>query len=315
MADPAIPLLVDKALAGLPAHGAAMVVRVGEGMVARSKGRLPRSGRVTASTVMYAASLTKQLIAALVVQAIDEQRLAYEMPVAGLVPLPAWADRIRVHHLLHHTSGLPEVTAPAVSAAGSNAEVVARLRASSDVTAAPGQRFAYCNTGYVVLAIALEQAFGESVLDLAQRRIFEPLEMTNSALNSATLVDLGPEYPHPPGTVGDGGWWTSAADLGIWLQALNQDEYWSAVASRMQQPGALEHGELLEYAWGVRVTMQQGRRTVTHGGGWPGWLSKSVRLPEQKIAVALLAQADDEQAISEAAAAVAAQVAPLTSHS
>jgi len=61
-------------------------------------------------TVFHLASLTKQLTAACVALLVQQGRLDTASPLAQWLPeLPAWAARVRVRHLLHHTSGLPDV--------------------------------------------------------------------------------------------------------------------------------------------------------------------------------------------------------------
>src|SRR5215218_11337399 len=60
---------------------------------------------------------------------------------------------IRLRHLLHHTSGLADVTAPSRGVPASNADVFERLqRRRQPALDSPGRRFCYNNTGYVLLA-------------------------------------------------------------------------------------------------------------------------------------------------------------------
>ena len=64
---------------------------------------------VTPSTTFYAASITKQLIAALVARAVLDGHLEVQTSIRTHLPgLPAWTTPIRVHHLLHHTATLPQ---------------------------------------------------------------------------------------------------------------------------------------------------------------------------------------------------------------
>ena len=59
---------------------------------------------------MYAASLAKQVVGVLVALLVRDGRLGVEDRLRLHVPeLPAWAEAVRVRHLLHHTSGLPDV--------------------------------------------------------------------------------------------------------------------------------------------------------------------------------------------------------------
>jgi hypothetical protein len=55
----------------------------------------------------------------------------------------------------------------------------------------------------------------------------------------------------------------------------------------------------VDYAWGVRVTPAPYGRVITHGGSWPGWLAKTVRVPERQVAVAILSVGAEERAVSD----------------
>ena len=143
--------------------------------------------------------------------------------------LPQWARQVRLRHLIHHTSGLAQETA--------------------EPSAAPGVRFAYSNAGYVLLAEAIGRAAGEPLPGLARRLIFAPLGMADS------LFWTGPE-PAPPGaapldpadppplSVGDGGLWSTAADLLRWADGLDRDRL--GITGRVQTPGALDDGTPLD---------------------------------------------------------------------
>ena len=58
-------------------------------------------------------------------------------------------------------------------------------------------------------------------------------------------------------------------------------------------------GTEVDYAWGVRVASTPYGRLITHGGSWQSWLSKTVRVPDRQIAVAVLSVGAEELAVSE----------------
>lgn len=272
-------------------------------------GELPGSGPVTPYSLCYAASVTKQLTATLVAMTIEAGLLSYDAPVgAALAELPRWLEPVQIRHLLHHTSGLPEL-ATLATAGLDNAQLLQRLRERAGPVAPPGRVFAYCNTGYVLLAIAVEECLGEPFEALAGSRIFTPLGLSGSRLGGPPPVTIAGE-PTPPLTVGDGGWWASAADLNAWLVALNRSRLGSGplapeLVELLETPGRLDDGTPLDYAWGMRVTEREGRRTLTHGGSWPGWLAKTVRQPDHGIAVTVLSTSSDESCVSDLGLALA----------
>lgn len=289
--------LVEKSLAGLPAAGIAVSVSSAPDTAARCRGQIAGEP-VTPATPMYAASVTKQIVGYLTAVAVEDARLAYDARIVDIRPgLPSWLGEVRIRHLLHHTSGLPEVTKSASGQATHNGAVLDRLRASAPDTITPGVRFAYSNTGYIVLAEAVAVTYATPLDQLARAEIFEPLGMADSRLGGRPASIPG--FPDPPGTVGDGGLWTTLNDLTVWLSALNQRRPGSAAAARLDSPGALDDGASLDYGWGVRVTQTATGPLVTHGGSWPGWVSKTVRYPERDIAVAVMSHGSDDQTISQ----------------
>ena len=184
-----------------------------------------------------------------------------------------------------------------------NELVLEALRATTRPLAAPGERYAYSNVGYILLAEVLATTAGEPLGALAHRRVFAPLDM------SATHLGEEPETHQPqpgfPGTVGDGGLWTTANDLLCWLMAMNA-EYLGRDATRLiQRPGTLDDGAALTYAWGINVRPHTHGPMYTHGGNWPGWAAKTVRQPSTSIAVALLSTSDDVLLVSDTTVRIA----------
>jgi CubicO group peptidase (beta-lactamase class C family) len=162
------------------------------------------------------------------------------------------------------------------------------------------------NAGYVLLAEAVSRLADRPVSQLARDLIFEPLGMTTTRLGGEPRRTAG--QPDPPGTIGDGGLWTSATDLTAWLAAMN-DGMLSPGAVRLAEiPGYLADGTVLDYAWGVRIAQTPNGRRLTHGGTWANWLAKTVRFPERRVAVAIVSTEGSEAAISELGTQLAATV-------
>lgn len=263
---------------------------------------------VDAGTPFYVASVTKQLVGVLAAQQVLAGRLDVEASTRALLPaLPSWTAPVRVRHLLHHASGLP-ATPRVLAAAGrreertlTNAAVVAGLSRLPGPDRPPGEVFAYSNVGYVLLAEVLEAVTGTSLPELARRQVLDPLGL--GGWLGATPAGT-PAARQPPATLGDGGWWTGAADLLTWLEALDAGRLGGGVSALVQTPGRLDDGSPLTYGWGVTVRADGDRTTLTHGGNWTGWTAKTVRAPGTGTAVALLTTSDDVDAVSRAAVAL-----------
>ena len=231
-------------------------------------------GFVTTGTLMYAASIAKQVIGLLLSQQIQAGALDEGQTLSEYVgDLPDWAGQIRVRHLIHHTSGLPPTRSPAEAA--DNQKVLAFLRGCQGLTTQPGTTYAYSNVGYICLAEILTRLSGRTVEHLAHSTLFTPLGMTSTTLGPTIPITRSGHAP-PPVTVGDGGLWTTAEDLLRWNDAMNSHVFGRAVHERAETTGTLDDGTPLDYAWGVRVIDHRGRRTLSHGGSWPTWSAKTV---------------------------------------
>lgn len=299
--------VLSATLVDIPAEGLAVGVVDGPSTALAYRGFL--AGEVVGpGTTFYGASLAKQVVASLLASMVLSGDASPDDPVHEWLPqLPRWMEEVRLRHLLHHTSDLPDVTLLPPKAP-SNREVIDRLqRVDPALRIWPGVRFRYNNAGYVLLAEVVARICGRGVGDLAQETLFHPLQLTTTRLGGEP-IQL-PATPDPPGTIGDGGLWTSIADLTAWLVAMNDGTLGTAIVRRLETPGRLEDGSPLDYGWGVRITATSHGLQVTHGGSWATWLAKTVRIPDLGIAVAVLSTGSTEVAISDVGTQLAALLA------
>jgi CubicO group peptidase (beta-lactamase class C family) len=298
MADDEVLTLLGAALADLEADGVAMGVVVGDQVEFVYRGRRGDE-RVDRHTAFYGASVTKQIVGVLLARVIVDRAADVDDLVLRWLPeLPDWTGSVRLGHLIHHTSGLPDVTDPALGIPRSNADVIERFQRLQPFSGPqPGVRYAYNNAGYVLLAEALTRILKRPISEIASTELFIPLALTDTQLGGKA-VQL-PVPPDPPGTVGDGGLWTSIADLTSWLRACNMAEFGASAQRLAETTTQLVDGSHLDYAWGVRITPAPYGRLITHGGSWQRWLAKTVRIPERQVAVAILSVDATEQAVSD----------------
>jgi len=157
-------------------------------------------GRMTGEHRVLVGSLSKQFTAWLILQAAAEGRLSLDDPVRAHVPeLPdAVCGGVRLHHLMHHTSGLRDITAlTEVAATGgaapppSPAAILAVLARQSRLRWAPGSRYGYSNSNHAVLGVVLERAYGTPLRRLLRTRVWGPLGMNATDLRD----DVARLYP------------------------------------------------------------------------------------------------------------------------
>jgi CubicO group peptidase (beta-lactamase class C family) len=267
-----------------------------------ARGQTAAGAPLTAHTVVYTASVSKQITAAATALLVRGGRLDPESTLAHWMPeLPPWAAPVKVRHLIHHTSGLPEgVDFDELDAAGldrTTPRVVEALTRAGQLDSAPGSTFAYRNSGYVCLAVIVERAAGRPFADFAREELFEPLAMHHTrfwAGPAAHPPGAAPTAPHRPAarSLGDGGVWSTAADLLRWNRALDRDQL--GVTATLQTPGRLDDGTELDYAWALDVREYAGCRVYRHGGLWAGLSVQLVRVADRRTGLVVLALDHDE---------------------
>jgi D-alanyl-D-alanine carboxypeptidase len=146
-------------------------------------------------------SNTKTMTATIILQLVQERRLALDDPVAHYYPGVPNGDSITIGDLLDMRSGLPNYTYdPAFVQQPQKAWTPQDLLALSfakPVDFAPGAEFEYSNTNYIVLGLILEKITGMSAPEAFRQRIFEPLGLTHTSLPG--LSDNTIPGPHPSG--------------------------------------------------------------------------------------------------------------------
>lgn len=244
---------VDTLLKGLIAErepGAAVLVAkdgravyIGARGVADLQAMRPIDGR----TDFRLASVTKQFTAAAVMLLVRNGKLRYEDSLTDLFPdFPEYGRAVTVRNLLNHTSGLSDYeelmpaadrSVPVEDVQIQDAGVLDLLKRQKAGWFVPGSRWSYSNSGYVLLGLIVEKASGRSFPSFLQERIFTPLNMINTlayvrgknkvpnrAFGHAkengrwSVTDQSPTSA----TLGDGGVYSSLADLLQWDEALRR---------------------------------------------------------------------------------------------
>ncbi len=152
-------------------------------------------------------SITKQFTAASILLLEERGKLKTDDLVKKYMPdaPPAW-DKITIYNLLTHTSGIPNFTSfpdyhSSEATPTTPEKLVARFR-DKPLDFAPGEKWSYSNSGYVLLGYLLEKITGESYKNFVQQNIFGPLGMSDSGYDSNSAVILHRAYGYSPGPNG-----------------------------------------------------------------------------------------------------------------
>ncbi|MFO0980706.1 MAG: serine hydrolase domain-containing protein [Planctomycetota bacterium] len=302
---------------------AVMLVDHGEIVFAKGYGlaNVAEHVPVTPQTVFDVGSVSKQFTAMAIMMLAEQGELSYDDSLSKFLPeFPAYAANITVRHLLHHTGGLPDYMAAfertrrfAPGFMPTTHDAVRLLAEQPRPDFAPGDQWAYSNSGYVVLAAIVEAASGQRFPDFVRENIFEPLGMRHSLVmdeNVQTAANRAISYAreatgftdidaHPLNLIyGDGAVNTTIEDLFLWDQALATEKLVKASTRELAfTSGKRNDGTDTGYGFGWAVGQFFGRRCVSHGGAWVGFRAFIMRLPAQEFSVVIeanLAQADPE---------------------
>ena len=136
-------------------------------------------------------SITKQFTAMLILQLAAEGKLDLQKPISTYLPdyPKTTGDIITTHHLLTHTSGIPNYTSfPGFMADESRTpytpDAFVKKFDEKELDFTPGERFSYSNSGYFLLGVIAEKLSGKSYEELLHEKIFTPLNMNDTGYDN-----------------------------------------------------------------------------------------------------------------------------------
>jgi CubicO group peptidase (beta-lactamase class C family) len=255
------------------------------------------------STKFRLGSITKQFTAASILLLQERGKLNITDPVKKYMPdAPAAWDKVTIYHVLTHTSGIPSFTgfpdyAKLEPFPATPVELVARFR-DKPLEFEPGEKWNYSNSGYVLLGYLIEKISGESYEKFVRENIFTPLGMKDSGYdsNSAIIphrasgyVSKGDHFEHA-GFInmtvphGAGALYSTSEDLLKWESGLFGGKVLQAASlEKMTTPFKND------YACGLAVSDEGGRKVISHGGGIEGFNTQLSYYPADKLTVVVLA--------------------------
>src|SRR4028119_1902180 len=140
-------------------------------------------------------SITKQFTATLIMQLVEQGKLKLDGKLSEYLPdyRKDVGDKVTIHHLLTHTSGIPSYTSlpnfmAEVSRNPFTPVEFVKNYASGDLEFEPGAKFRYNNSGYFLLGAIIEKVHGKPYEQVLKENVFEPLGMNNSGYDHHDAV-------------------------------------------------------------------------------------------------------------------------------
>jgi len=286
--------------------GAALVGNAGKPILAKGYGFADTGSKRknTDRTLFEIASITKQFTAAAILKLETMGKLSTQDPIHKHLPgVPENCQKITIHHLLSHTSGVPGANA---RGSGPDLERAVREFCGSGPKHPLGKHWEYWNGGYALLAGIVETASGDTYMEFCQQHLFEPADMKDTGFTGDKTLDpkraaigtssRGPArsaLDHPYRSYGwqyrgMGGAVTTVQDMWKWDRALHGEKVLGKKAKQK-----LFHPVLKSYAYGWFVkSAVHGKTCIQHGGGVRGFVSVFRRYPDDDGCIVVVANSD-----------------------
>jgi CubicO group peptidase (beta-lactamase class C family) len=310
---------------------AVLAVKDGEIVFERGYGITDLGARhkIDAQTNFRLASVTKQFTAMAIMLLAHDGHLRYDQPLVDIFPgFPEYGSFITIRHLLNHTSGLldyedlmPKVEAntPMEQVQIKDAAVLELLKQQNSTKFAPGTRWGYSNSGYVLLGLIVEQVSGLPFGQFLHDRIFVPLKMIHTVAYERGKNEVSNRaFGHTKGaagwqqtdqsptsaTLGDGGVYSSLVDLAKWDKALrdhtllSNDEMQPALIPVQVPEGGVTQpdGTPAEYGFGWFLNPYRGHARMWHYGETAGFRTSIQRFLDDRLTIIVLCNRTDIEA-------------------
>jgi len=284
----------------------------------------------TADTQFFIASITKQFTAAALLhilwhqnRSIESLKAALHTPLSHYLPssdpiwsgsMPQWANKVTLHHMLTHTSGLPS---PGFQSSEdiilTPAEVTAFFK-SKPLLFKPGTSYQYCYSGYFLLSQIIERLSGKSLSAYLHESFFKPLGMKSTFLpesGTCRTMKASGKYPNvargytyikqPMNEVklygrnallcGSGGIVSSISDLLIWNQHLHNNQALPPEVTALMLTSHVQidpKDSSIFYCYGIKKISDPQGDIFRHEGSMSGFISTLQYRPRDQLSFVVL---------------------------
>jgi CubicO group peptidase (beta-lactamase class C family) len=301
------------------------------------------------------ASFTKQFTAMAIMLLVRDGKVRYDQSLTEIfAEFPAYGKRITVRNLLNHTGGLPDyedLMAAVEKTRGpswspekqiQDAAVLQLLKKESPGKFAPGTKWEYSNSGYVVLGLIVAKVSGKPFGEFLHEGIFAPLRMDHTLVFEKGKSEVSNRaYGHvkkentfvqsdqssTSATQGDGGIYSNLEDLAKWDDALrnhtllSEKEFLPAITPAELPPGGDAklaedvpeslRGQASAYGFGWFLNLQGAHPLVWHYGDTMGFKTAIFRYTRDNVTVMVLCNRTD---LDQGSLALKAAQFVLSSH-
>lgn len=297
--------------------GVVVIARDGQPVFAQAHGYADREKKTanTVDTPFLLGSMNKLFTGLAIGQLVEQGKLSYEDPLSKFLPGfpdPESAQRIKIKHLLSHTSGLGSYWNPEFFAS------LDRLRSVQDILDVagreppefePGTKWRYSNTGYQLLGRVIEAVTGEDYYDYMRKNVFAPAGVTTDLFPNYDRDGVAMAHPYELEFDGErlhyvdktatsprrggpaGGGIASALDLIRLANAIHDGRIVTPDTYRLHASAKPELASPM-YGYGITPNARMAKRPlVGHGGNAPGQCTAFGTLTDTPYTIVVLSNA------------------------
>lgn len=266
--------------------GTVLIVKEGEILLKKQysqkeKGNCP----INPNYSYWIASLSKQFTASAILLLQEKGKLnTVDSINKYLLNVPSDKKNITIHHLLTHTSGLPDMYA------ADGIENIDRAQAAilkNKLTTKIGQKYSYSNDGYQLLAIIIEKVSGIKYDEFLNQEFFIPLNMNHSGnsgdkqkLRTLNVAQKGigaskkiygnpQDWPENYGYKGSTGVLSNPDDLYKWHLSIQNNIILSKESTNMlfKEHIVKDPENEIYYGYGWNIFESKNGKVIVHSGG------------------------------------------------
>lgn len=278
---------------------------------ALGKANLELNADLQTDNVFELGSMTKQFTAVAVLMLEEHGKLSVKDPVSKYIPDYPSGGKITIHHLLTHTSGIKDFTKMKALSDIAQKDMTPKMMVdffkNEPVDFAPGEKFEYNNSGYILLGYIIELVSGETYEDFVNKHIFKKVGMDQSYYASDRNVIHKRAYGYHKKSYGyvnktvisfsvpfsSGSLMSTLGDMLKWQDALNRNLLLNATETRKAfSKYKLNDGKEFTYGYGWHIKEINGTPSREHGGSIFGFKTMGIYIPKEDIYVIGLSNCD-----------------------
>jgi CubicO group peptidase (beta-lactamase class C family) len=265
-----------------------------------------------ATTIYRIGSITKQFTSAAIMRQVEQGKISLDDDMSKYLPdFPLHDHHVSIRQLLNHTSGIHSYTSniawPLTWSKELTPREIVRFVENDTFDFAPGTKWLYNNTGYVLLGMILEKVTGMPYAQYLQREFFAPLGLrrtsycpsspSDTAFAAGYAVARGSvapaQYLHMSHPFSAGALCSTVGDFAMWQRALAGGRVVNARSfGLMSTPDTLNNGNRLSYGFGLVPGNFAGHRSIGHSGGVNGFTTASLYFPADTLNVVVFSNAN-----------------------